>query len=618
MPILSISSVSLKAIALSITLGLALVACDNGETLHPSELPSDIEKENALYNEIVGFEVSQSPETATGYGISADIAGEGFEKRLDNRSQAQFDRYRVERLQYFDRLKALPGRSDNLQTILFVFNAYASTVQFGYGQAALGWASPYVINQMDGAYLSLPDFLEAQHTIENLKDAENYVERLDDVSTAILQELERLKSDMSLGLNPPGSMFQAMAELAAPFAGTPAEETVFYGALKHRLEALEGADEAVSRRLLMRAKRTINDRILPAYQAMAAFSFEAAETGNEHVGVWAQPDGEAYYEGALKLFTTTNLTPEEIHQMGLEIVNALTHELDATLVEVGLGEGSVGQRLIDISDDPEFLYPNTDEGRAALLADLNEDMAIIDAELGNYIGTLPEARVEVRRVPITSEAGAPGGYYQQPPLDGSRPGIFYINLRDTKEWPSFTLPTLVYHEAAPGHHTQSALQLEIDNMPTLRKMVWLSAYGEGWALYAEDLADEMGLYEDDPYGRIGYLQSLLFRAARLVVDTGLHHKKWTREEAIDYMVDITGQSRSAIVTEVERYIVWPGQACAYMVGREVIRRLRHRAENELGENFDIREFHDEILGAGPIPLTLLEKKISDWIELKKT
>jgi uncharacterized protein (DUF885 family) len=282
----------------------------------------------------------------------------------------------------------------------------------------------------------------------------------------------------------------------------------------------------------------------------------------------------------------------------------------------GLTQGTVGQRQSGMSKEARFNYPNTDAGKAQLLADLNKQIEAVNRVLPNYFGRLPKANVEVRRVPVDIEAGAPGGYYQSPTLDGSRPGAYYINLRDTAEWPRWSLPTLTYHEANPGHHWQITLALEAEGIPMIRKVTGFSAFSEGWALYAEQLADEIGMYDNDPWGRIGYLQSFLFRAVRLVVDTGLHHKRWSREQAIRYMTEHLGEPESSHVTEVERYCVWPGQACSYKVGQTEWVRLREDARGRLGARFDIKGFHDTALASGNMPLKVLENVVADWIRTR--
>jgi uncharacterized protein (DUF885 family) len=282
-----------------------------------------------------------------------------------------------------------------------------------------------------------------------------------------------------------------------------------------------------------------------------------------------------------------------------------------------MAEGSVGARMDKLAKDPKQLYPNTDAGRKELLAALNQQIADLQPLLPKYFGVLAKAKLEIRRVPPYIEAGAPGGYYMTGSVDGSRPGAYYINLRDTSEWPKFSLPTLTYHEGEPGHHWQGSIALE-SKLPLIRGgMLDFSGYAEGWGLYAEQLADEMGVYKNDPFGELGYLQSMVFRATRLVVDTGMHYKKWSREKAIDFMVEATGDQRSSVTTEIERYAVWPGQATAYMVGRETINRLRDEAQLQLADKFDLRAFHDLVLTNGSVPLSVLDTVVKNWIQQQK-
>ena len=266
---------------------------------------------------------------------------------------------------------------------------------------------------------------------------------------------------------------------------------------------------------------------------------------------------------------------------------------------------------------PGQIYPNTDEGKIALVADLNINMAAMQAMLPSAFGRLPKATVEMKRVPPETEAGASQGYYSPPSLDGSRNGIYWINLTDTANWPKSSLPSLTYHEATPGHHLQIALQQESAAAPKLMNLMFFSSYAEGWGLYAEQLADEMGAYENDPLGRVGYLQSLLFRAVRLVVDTGIHSKGWSREQAIRYMIDNTGRAEGAATSEIERYCAWPGQACAYKVGHNEWVRLREKARTTLGDRFDIKGFHDTALAGGGVPLTVLERIVDNWVATQR-
>jgi uncharacterized protein (DUF885 family) len=319
------------------------------------------------------------------------------------------------------------------------------------------------------------------------------------------------------------------------------------------------------------------------------------------------------YPVALRSRTTTSMTADEIHDMGVELTAQLNAEMDAILRSQGMTRGSVAARIQALSQRPDQLYPNTDAGREQILADLNEQTREIVALMPQAFNTLAQAQLEIKRVPPFTEAGAPGGYYQRAALDGSRPGAYFINLRDTREWPRFTLPTLNYHEGVPGHHWQISIQQESGSIPFIRSaLMGFSAFSEGWGLYAEQLADELGVYQNNPLGRLGYLQAATFRASRLVVDTGIHHKRWSREQSIQSMMEATGDLQTSVATEIERYCVSPGQACSYMVGRQAINRMRDAARASLGDRFDLRGFHDTMLANGAVPLSVLDQIVQDW------
>jgi uncharacterized protein (DUF885 family) len=330
-------------------------------------------------------------------------------------------------------------------------------------------------------------------------------------------------------------------------------------------------------------------------------------------GVARLPQGEEYYRLSLQQWTTTKRDPAEIHKVGLDLVADYSSQIDVILKKQGMSQGGVGQRLRALYDDPKYRYPNTDEGKVKLIADLNVKVAQVQAKLPTWFGTLPKAKLDIRRVPKATEAGAPGGYYQNGSLDGSRPGAYYINLRDTAETPSWVLPTLTFHEGIPGHHLQLSLAQEA-TLPMIRKTQFFSGYGEGWALYAENLAVEMGMYQDDPLGHVGQLHDAMFRAVRLVVDTGLHSQNWSREKAIAYAVDTLGDQDATLTTEIERYCVWPGQACSYMLGKLEWLQLRQKAKDAMGARFDIRTFHDAGLLSGAMPLAVLDRRIDAYIQ----
>jgi uncharacterized protein (DUF885 family) len=359
-----------------------------------------------------------------------------------------------------------------------------------------------------------------------------------------------------------------------------------------------------------RATDIVAKSVYPALDRQIAAMEKLKPTTRAGDGAWRLTDGEAIYAEALRQATTTNFKPEEVHQMGLQQVADITSQLDAILKSQGYTQGSVGERLAALNKDPKQLYPDSDAGRAELLAGLNAGVKDMYGRLPQAFATVPSAPLEIRRVPPEIQDGASNGYYRRAALDGSRPAIYFINLKDVGDWPKYTLPTLSYHEGVPGHHLQISVAQESKDIPTLRKLGFFSAYSEGWALYAEQLADELGVYNDYPLGRAGFLQSFLFRAARLVVDTGLHTKRWSREQATDYMVQTTGFARPRSQREVERYCVLIGQACSYKVGHTAWVRARDESKRTLGDRFDIKQFH-EILREGAMPLSILERRVRE-------
>jgi uncharacterized protein (DUF885 family) len=358
-----------------------------------------------------------------------------------------------------------------------------------------------------------------------------------------------------------------------------------------------------------RAERIVADRVFPALDRQIALVTQLRGRAVHDAGVWRLPAGDAYYQGAIEASTTTKLTADEVHKLGLEQVAELEAQLDPILRKEGLTQGTAGERLAELNKRPDQIFPNTDPGREALIAELNRQIAEIEAQLPRAFGTLPKAIVVARRVPELIQAGSPGAYYDSAPLDNSRPATYFINLRDTFDRPKFGLRTLTHHEATPGHHLQVSLAQESEEIPLIRRFGGYSAYSEGWALYAEQLADELGMFEGRPLERAGMLQSFLFRATRLVVDSGMHAKRWSREQATDYFLKTTGIARGRGQNEIDRYTAWPGQALSYKIGHTVWLRLRDEARAKLGSRFDLKEFH-QVLLLGSMPLTILEQQVA--------
>jgi uncharacterized protein (DUF885 family) len=570
----------------------------------------------AVIDRIAQEQLLSSPELLTMLGMDKG-PGAAMKSRLDDRSQAKMD---ADKAKFLASMTAL--NSIDREALSPRFKVYHDTVKFFGDTAVEGYSfpygggffpSPYTVSQLGGAYQSVPDFLDNQHSIDTAEDAEAYLSRLSALATAFDQETARMEAEFGVGAVPPDFVIQrATGQMGTILNADPVTLTLVASVARRAAEKnLPGAWGE-------RALAIVNGEVLPALTRQRDAMAAQLPTASHDAGCWRLPNGEAYYDYGLKFYTTSSLTGQEIHDMGLEQVAELSARADVLLRAQGLTQGTVGERIASIASHvPGQVYPNTDAAKEQLLADLNAQMATVMARMPEYFGRLPTSACDIRRVPKEIEAGAPGGYYQSPSLDGSRPGAYYINLRDTAEWPRFTLPTLTYHEAVPGHHFQIALQQEKADTPLLLKVLGFSAYSEGWGLYSEQLADEIGMYENDPWGRIGCIQSLMFRAARLVVDSGLHHKRWSREQGIRYMVETLGDQESSIATEVERYAVWPGQASSYKVGHTTWVRLREQAKATLGDRFDIKGFHDTGLDAGGVPLTVLERVIGDWVASRR-
>jgi uncharacterized protein (DUF885 family) len=415
---------------------------------------------------------------------------------------------------------------------------------------------------------------------------------------------------------PPRFVIERVLDEMRNFVETPPEENILYTSLAAKMAEAEEISEAQTTEVLARVAASIEQDIYPAYGTFINYFGELEARGGEQHGFWHLPDGEAAYRLALRIFTTTDYTADEIHRTGLSEVS----RIQAEMMEIFRLEGvdtsqGYAAAMDEYSSRPEFYYEDSDEGREQILADYEAMLAEFDEKLDEAFNIRPKAGIEVKRIPEFKEKTSPGAYYNQPSMDGTRPGRFYANLYDIKATPKFGMRTLAVHEGIPGHHFQVAIAMELEGMPLLRRFSLFTAYVEGWALYSERVAWELGLLPTNA-DNIGRLTAELFRAVRLVVDTGIHHKRWTREEAIQYMLENTGMAESDVTAEIERYIVMPGQATAYKVGMMKILELRQKAMNALGERFDIREFHDVVLKNGAVPLDILERLVNDYIDSK--
>ena len=560
--------------------------------------------------------LQDSPQRATSLGLDGGERA-GLKRLLDDRSTAGKARLLAKAQGQLEALHAIDRNAlgASAQVDFDVVDDQMTTAVDGGRRYAFGSVgnrfSPYVVSQLTGAYQEVPDFLDNQHKVGTKADADAYLARLHAFGAALDQDLDRARADVAEGVFPPDFALDTALGQLRELRGVPAGETVLVQSLARKAKAAGLKDDYAGR-----AEAIVAGEVFPALDRQIGFVQGLRTKARHDAGVWRLPDGEAYYAAALASATTTRLTPAEVHQLGLDQVAEISGRLDALLKAQGFTRGTVAERLTALNDDPRQLYPNTDDGRAALIDQLNAQIDKVSLKLPEAFRTLPKAKVTVKRVPAFIQDGAPNGYYQRAALDGSRPAIYFINLKDNHDWPKFGLPTLTYHEAIPGHHLQISIQQQSTAIPLIRRTASFSAYSEGWALYAEQLAGELGIYEGDELGRAGFLQSFLFRAARLVVDTGMHFKRWSREQAIAYMIGATGYARGRVEREIDRYCVWPGQACSYKVGHTVWLRLREEAKARLGSRFGIKDFHDAGLNMGAMPLTVLEGVIGRYVASK--
>ena len=471
----------------------------------------------------------------------------------------------------------------------------------------------YPLNQMFGIQSSLPDFMLTLHPLTSKREARNYVTRLSKFGLKFDQVLEGLQERTRLGMLPPKFVIQrVLAEMNA-FASQPARQNPLYTVFAEKLAKLK-LSEAGRSDLLAAAQAQIEGAVYPAYRKLIAYFDELETKATTEDGVWKLPQGEAYYAYCLRSSTTLALSPQAVHETGLSEVARIEAEMRTILHQQGCTDvANPPRKLRQFAAEERFLFPNTEEGRQAALAEYQRILDEASANLAPVFDLRPKAGMKVERIPEFKEKTSPAAYYQMPDMGGGRPGVFYANLRDMNEISRFGMKTLAYHEGIPGHHFQLAIAQELRGLPFFRRLIPFTAYVEGWALYAEKLAREIGFYKDDPYGELGCLDAEMLRAVRLVVDTGIHYKRWTREQAVAYMQEHTGMADESIVSEVERYIVMPGQACSYKIGELKILELRAKARQALGDKFDLRQFHNILLKNGSLPLSLLEQVVMEYI-----
>jgi uncharacterized protein (DUF885 family) len=556
------------------------------------------------------------PESASSLGVDTGPRA-GLRSRLGDRSAAGQQQLAqsladdLARAEAIDTSKLSFSTQTSVEVVKSAYRTALAGFALPYGDVSVGgWRNtPYVVIQNVGAYIDVPQFLDTDHPIETAADAEAYLSRLAQYPSILDGELGRMRDARAKGLVPPSFLIdKAIAQLgiglkAAQSGGDLVESLV----RRAKEKGIPGDWAEPARQIVIRDVAPALQRQIEELQAERPLATDIA-------GMWSRPHGDEYYRWALKTSTTTELTPDEVHAMGLEQLAELHDRMDPILKSLGYTQGSVGQRMQALAKDPRYKFPQGDPGRAEILAYIQSWLAKFRAQLPRAFNTLVPARLEVKRISPEAEPGAPAAYGGAGSIDGKIPGKFWINLRSTDLHSKYSLPDLAAHEAIPGHVWQGEYA---NQLPLIRTMLAFNAYSEGWALYAEQLVDELGLYNDFPVGRLGYLQSIAFRACRLVVDSGIHAKRWTRQQGVDFFVERNGSNPMEVASEVDRYCSWPGQACGYKVGQTTIDKLRARAKAALGAKFDLRAFDDAVVKGGNVPMDVLAKNVDDYVERAK-
>ena len=567
---------------------------------------------DALLTSIADNLLAHSPEGATSLGIDTG-ARAAMRAQLGDRSAAGQQALAATLKADLARVRAFDtaGLDHATRTSLAVVDSAYDVALAGfvqpYGDVAVGgWRNtPYVVIQNVGAYLDVPKFLDSDHPVKTSADAEAYLARLAAYPAALDGETERLKAAAAQGLIAPAFLIdKAVKQMEASLA-----DARDGGGLVESL-ASRTREQNIAGNWGPRAETITRETVVPALERQLAELKAQRPKATMDAGMWARPHGDEFYAWALRASTTTRMTPDEVHKMGLEQLEELHGRMDPILQKLGYTQGSVGDRMNALAKDPRFKFPDNDQGRAEIVAYIQSWLNKIRAQLPRAFRTMMKGNVEVKRLPLAEEPGAPAAYGGAGSIDGSIPGRFWINLRTTDLHSKYSLPDLAMHEAIPGHAWQGEYA---NKMPLIRSMLAFNAYSEGWALYAEQLADELGLYDDFEVGRLGYLQSIAFRACRLVVDTGIHAKRWTREEGVRFFVERNGSNPLEVASEVDRYCSWVGQACGYKVGHSEIVRQRGRAQTALGAKYDLRDFDDTVVLGGNVPLDVLAKNVDEYI-----
>ena len=617
----------LSFLALTIS-GLLLAGCNDAPKPVESTTPAAAVSPAAqtaeqLYQQATQILFQARALNASALGLSEEVVGKAFNTELENYSAEAEAQLRQQLNAVISQLAALPVPTDavdaeNQAVMLNIMQYYAGSSEFGQGYID-SWMghSAFVVNQINGPTIDMAGALQNSHPISNEQDAKNYLSRLEKFGAALKAVEQRFASDAATGWIAPKVLLEKSLPILDGYASGEVTEHVLYKDFAKKLDGLKDLTPEAKQQYLTSAALLVQKQVQTGYQQLAAAVRAELPKARIESGIWAQPGGDKFYAYSVKQLGDTDLTPEQIHQIGLDEVARISQEMDSILKSVGYKDGTVGARMTALNSEARFLYEDSDAGRQQVLDDLNKYIAEINLRMPELFATKPPYPVEVRRIPVEIQDSAAGGQYSSPAIDGSKPGIYWINLRDIKANAKFDLKTLTYHEANPGHHWQVALNLAQEHLPLLRRVAPYNSYVEGWALYSELVAKEMGMYKDDPFGDLGRLKAELFRSVRLVVDTGMHAKKWTREQAIAYMAETTGTTESDVVSEIERYMAWPGQALGYKLGMLKIVELRSYAKEQLGDKFDIKAFHDLVLLGGAVPMSVLDTKVKNWVASQK-
>lgn len=542
-----------------------------------------------------------------------DYSLRGMSKLQDSMSNA------INSLNMFDKEKLSSKDRLHIEVNTVIAQYYQGDKNFEGGYIdTWGGHLPYILNQISGPLINIPNILEEQHVIASEQDADDYLLRIAALKNVVSAVKAKVLADAEKGIILPKVLFPNTLGYLKNFTSPKASEHGLVKNLKMKLSSVEALSVNDKQKMVEKATALMANDVYPAFTDIRKTMELLQSKAPTNDGIWAQPNGEYFYQHEITYLGDSSLSADEIHQIGLDEVKRISKEMDRILVSQNITEGSIGQRVAKLNDMPQFIYDDSDEGRQKLLDALTTDIKKIMLKVSDVFATIPTQDVIVKRVPLASQDGAAGGSYSPPPIDGSRPGIFSINLKDMKAQPSYSLKTLTYHETVPGHHFQLSLNMAQTNIGIMRQNAPFNAFVEGWALYSELVAYEMGMYENDPFGNLGRLQAEIYRAARLVVDTGLHHKRWSKQQAVEYFHQTTGTAMSDVESAIDRYIAWPGQALGYKLGMLKILSLRDWAQEQLKDKFSIKAFHDLVLLPGARPLKLLERDVKQWVKSQKS